>query len=194
MNSLDIGVPLLKGGQICSWLDLEQSDEYIQLNELYSIQDDKYLYSLESSTTIFAISVQSHRRVYQCWKSDIHKHPEVTPLPYFVEWWKSKGKSPDWMPVAASLKPIKGEISFNENGQPGAPPSYSTAWLNIQQAAIAQFFNPRHKRDEKSLEVIRWIEEQATKAGIQNPNNIASAIFTIIKPEDHAPKKKRVEP
>lgn len=194
MSYFNIGVPLLKGGQICSWLDLEQSDECIQLNELYSIQCDKYLFSLESSTSIFAISVQSHRRAYQCWKSDIHKHPDVTPLSYFLEWWKSKGKNPEWIHIAVGLDQIKGDASVNNGKQPETAPPYSTAWLNIQQAAIAQFFNPRRNPDAKRDEVIEWIKQQAEVAGLPESNNTATSIFTIIKLANHDPKKKRGEP
>lgn len=71
---------------------------------------------------------------------------------------------------------------------------YSTKWLEIQQAAIEEFFDPRPDVDAKSEVVIPWIEEQAIKVGITSPNRIAAAIFTIIKPEGHDPKKKRVAP
>ena len=70
--------------------------------------------------------------------------------------------------------------------------TYSTKWLEIQQAAIAQFFNPRRNPDAKKEEVISWINLQAVNAGLGESNNIASTIFTIIKPENHDPKKKRV--
>jgi hypothetical protein len=73
-------------------------------------------------------------------------------------------------------------------------PDYSTKWIEIQNAAINQFFNPRHELDAKREEVIAWIEAKAKDAKIQNPSSIASAIFTIIKPEDHDPKNKRVTP
>ena len=72
--------------------------------------------------------------------------------------------------------------------------SYSTKWLEIQQAAIAQFFNPRRNPDAKKNEVIGWINLQAVNVGLGESNNIASTIFTIIKPENHDPKKKRAEP
>jgi hypothetical protein len=85
-----------------------------------------------------------------------------------------------------SKKPI---ITLNENAA-----NYSTKWLNIQEAAIAQFFNPRRNPDAKKEAVIEWINLQAVSAGLGESNNTASTIFTIIKPENHDPKKKRVEP
>lgn len=72
--------------------------------------------------------------------------------------------------------------------------TYSTKWLEIQQAAITQFFNPRRNPDAKKEEVISWINSRAANSGLVESNNIASTIFTIIKPENHDPKKKRVEP
>jgi hypothetical protein len=77
--------------------------------------------------------------------------------------------------------------------EPVAQP-YSTRWLTIQDAAIAQFFNPRRNPDSKSDEVIKWINAEAAKTGLKESQNIAEAIFTIIKPENHDPKKKRDEP
>ncbi len=67
---------------------------------------------------------------------------------------------------------------------------YSTPWLTIQNAAISKFFNPRPSQDAKSDEVLAWINEEA-KIGIGPSDNVAKAIFTIIKPLDHNPKIKR---
>lgn len=72
--------------------------------------------------------------------------------------------------------------------------SYSTPWLDLINAATKQFYSPRRNPDAKRDEVIEWIKEQAIKSGLPDSSNIASAIFTIIKPENHDPKKKRVEP
>ena len=72
--------------------------------------------------------------------------------------------------------------------------AYSTEWLGIQQAAISKFFNPRHAYDAKSDEIVEWINAEAKRAGLIKSDNISSAIFTIIKPKDHNPKVKRVQP
>lgn len=85
-------------------------------------------------------------------------------------------------------------LSLPETKQSETASTYSTAWLAIQQATIAQFFNPRRNPDAKKEEVIEWINTQAVSAGLGESNNIASTIFTIIKPDNHDPKKKRVEP
>lgn len=72
--------------------------------------------------------------------------------------------------------------------------NYSTPWLDLINAATKEFFNPRRNPDAKRDEVIEWLKQQAIKSGLPDSGNIASAIFTIIKPENHDPKKKRVEP
>jgi len=68
--------------------------------------------------------------------------------------------------------------------------SYSTPWLDIVNRAT-HFFNPRRKPDPKREEVVAWIKSEARKAGLLESNNIAVAIFTIIKPNYHHPREKR---
>lgn len=73
-------------------------------------------------------------------------------------------------------------------------PRYSTEWLEIQDRVIATFFNPRRNPDAKKGEIVEWIEAEAKKCKLQYSANIANTIFTIVKPHDHDPKKRRVEP
>lgn len=70
-------------------------------------------------------------------------------------------------------------------------PGYSTPLLAILNAAIAQFFEPRRNPDAKKPEVVEWVKNEMTAAGMDDSNRIAEAIFTIIKPENHAPRKRR---
>lgn len=74
-----------------------------------------------------------------------------------------------------------------------APPydGYSTQWLEVIQAAIAEFFTPRRNPDAKREEVVEWIKSYAASSGLADSENIAQAIFTIIKPTDHNPRKRR---
>lgn len=69
--------------------------------------------------------------------------------------------------------------------------TYSTNWLEIIDAAIAEFFSPRPSVDAKKEVVVEWINNQAIHAGLQESDRIAEAIFTIIKPSDHNPRRRR---
>lgn len=68
---------------------------------------------------------------------------------------------------------------------------YSTPHLVILNAAIAEFFERRRDRDAKREEVVDWIKSKMTASGMADSDNIAQAIFTIIKPVDHDPRKRR---
>jgi hypothetical protein len=119
---------------------------------------------------------------------------ETFPPSYYIEWALSKRYRPVWLDWAVerrlySPQQIAGNISQNEK-----KPPYSSPWLIIQQSAIEQFFKPRRNPDAKRDAVVEWIKQQAETAGLPDSNNIAAAIFTIIKPTNHDPKKKRIEP
>lgn len=70
-------------------------------------------------------------------------------------------------------------------------PGYSTPHLVILNAAIAEFFERRRDRDAKREEVVDWIKSKMTASGMADSDNIAQAIFTIIKRPGHDPKKRR---
>lgn len=109
-----------------------------------------------------------------------------------IQWALSKDMRPDWLDwaIERDLYPLKQEIE--KPCQTENPPPYSTSWLSIQQAAISEFFNPRRNPDAKRDEIVEWINKKAETAGLSESDNIANAIFTIIKPKNHDPKKKRV--
>lgn len=69
--------------------------------------------------------------------------------------------------------------------------AYSTPYIAIMNAAIAEFFAPRRNVDAAKPEVAAWVMKQMEISGITPSNNIAEAIFTIIKPFDHDPRKRR---
>ena len=114
----------------------------------------------------------------------------------YIEWALSKRFKPLWLDWAIEHKLYepKQEASQNKTGTITHATNYSTKWLKIQQAAILEFFSPRQEVDSKKDVVLSWIESKAIKAGIKNPTNVAKAIFTIIKPEDHSPKIRRAGP
>jgi len=70
-------------------------------------------------------------------------------------------------------------------------PSYTTQYLQVMYEAIAKFFEPRREVDAKREEVETWIATRLEAAGTEGSKRIASAMFTIIKPSDHNPRKRR---
>lgn len=80
----------------------------------------------------------------------------------------------------------------NPNPAKSNEPEYTTEWLLIQQEAIKMFFNPRRNPDAKREEIVEWIKEAAKSRNLEASENIAAAIFTVIKPGNHNPRKKRV--
>ena len=114
----------------------------------------------------------------------------------YIDWALSKRFKPLWLDWAVEHKLYepKQEASQNKTGTITPATTYSTKWLEIQQAAIQEFFNPRWAVDAKKSEVLSWIKSEAKNAGIKTPTNVATVMFTIIKPEDHSPKIRRAGP
>ena len=57
--------------------------------------------------------------------------------------------------------------------------------------AIKEFFSPRKNIDAKKEEVVEWIVNNGKSLNPPVSVNIAEAIFTIIRPIDHNPRKRR---
>ncbi len=57
--------------------------------------------------------------------------------------------------------------------------------------AIKEFFSPRKSIDAKKEEVVEWIVNNGKTLSPPVSVNIAEAIFTIIRPIDHNPRKRR---
>ena len=118
-----------------------------------------------------------------------------TPRAY-IDWALSKQFKPLWLDWAIEHKLYEPnqEVSQNKTGTVTLTTTYSTKWLEIQQAAILEFFSPRREVDAKKDEVVSWIELKAEEAGIKDPTNVATVMFTIIKPKNHSPKIRRAGP
>ena len=114
----------------------------------------------------------------------------------FIDWALSKRIRPPWLDwaIQKNLYTPEQEASQNKTGTVTLTTTYSTKWLEIQQAAILEFFSPRREVDAMKEVVVPWIVSKAEKAGIRNPTNVATVMFTIIKPEDHNPKIRRAGP
>ncbi|WP_372796880.1 hypothetical protein [Litorivivens sp.] len=80
----------------------------------------------------------------------------------------------------------------------GASPSllgcaeYSTPILELMQAVVEKFFHPRPSVDPKKDAVVSWIIERMKNDELDPSINLAEAIFTIIKPPDHNPRRRKV--
>ncbi len=68
---------------------------------------------------------------------------------------------------------------------------YSTDKMDIMYEAIEEFFSNRQQADAKKDAVVEWIIERAKSKKVDISQNIAEAMFTIIKPVDHNPKSRR---
>ena len=190
LRLLGTGIPLLNGDVVGGFMASEKGEP--SFYDIYP--EDAYDGFLEDAMDSFIPFVLRYSNLLQYWNSG--KHPDCTPPLYFIEWALSKDFRPEWLDHAIELglykpkqKTIANKIAPTDNAE-----RYSTKWLEIQQATIAHFFNPRRNPDAKKEEVIEWINTQAANAGLGKSNNIASTIFTIIKPENHDPKNERVEP
>lgn len=72
--------------------------------------------------------------------------------------------------------------------------NYTTDLMILLNQAANQFFSPRKVQDAKQGEVSEWIRNKGKELKINISENVADAMFTIIKPHDHNPKIRRVEP
>jgi hypothetical protein len=69
--------------------------------------------------------------------------------------------------------------------------TYRTSWLDILDDAKQNLFPDDRQLDPKKESVVEWINNHAKSKGITPSDNVAKAIFTIIKPNDHDPKKRK---
>ncbi len=69
---------------------------------------------------------------------------------------------------------------------------YSTVLMDILKLAVNEFFNPRKIVDPKKEEVTEWIKSKGMELGVNVSSHVAKSIFTLIKPNDHNPKIKKV--
>ncbi len=191
LEFIKFGIPLLNGDIIGGQ---ENRDFKIRHSDVIRNEDYDYLrFIIQVEQNRFRPFVYQYDRLLQYWNSG---NDSATASPTkFVEWSLSKNFRPAWLDNAIDF----GLYTLEQKSIAKIPnvnnfSTYSTKWLEIQQAAIDEFFNPRRNPDAKKEEVIAWINTQAVKSGLVESNNIAKTIFTIIKPENHDPKKKRIEP
>lgn len=113
---------------------------------------------------------------------------------------------PDWEPSVEEINGGSGSVTENKKGQddglqavqngPQAQCAtsndfYTTPLLDLQKAAILEFYSQQRVVDPKKEEVTKWLSSEAKKLELGLSDNVAEAMFTIIKPKDHNPKKRR---
>ena len=102
----------------------------------------------------------------------------------------------DWHPERAIISREERDRFERKHGiRPGGGvvpvPEYTTDYMDIMHQAVAAFFEPRHRHDPTKESVTAWIAERMADAGLEVSNKLCGAMFTIIKPSDHNPKKDR---
>ena len=90
------------------------------------------------------------------------------------------------------LQPLIDKAIKSKQQSKGSSESFTITKLHeLQINALQNFFSPRHSVDAKKNEVVEWILEEGKNFTPPVSNNVAEAIFTIIKPTDHNPRKRR---
>lgn len=129
----------------------------------------------------------AYERLWDIWRSGwrIDLHPNEFNHPsYYIKWAQGKNIHIPWLKLAYENGFIAGTDGRKQV-------DYDTPLLSILNSAIIEFFEPRRERDPKKEEVVERIKMMMIAAGLPESTNTAEAIFTIIKPVDHDPKKRR---
>ena len=128
---------------------------------------------------IDAISISPH--IYLLLKIFGHKsQPRI--IGGFVKYLKSEYSKENIQQKSYSNLPFSNLCITEEN---------QTSWLKILNEALLEHFPEDRLIDPKKATVVEWILKRAKEEGITESENIANAIFTIIKPLNHNPKKKK---
>ena len=120
---------------------------------------------------------------------DFFKSKEIEP-PICLPDWKGSG-----YPVAENKEGQDDGLQAVQNGSQAQTATsndfYTTPLLDLQKAVIEKFYSQPRVVDPKKETVLLEIFDTAKKLGIDLSDNVAEAMFTIIKPKDHNPKKRR---
>lgn len=129
-------------------------------------------------------------RLWSIWKSG--QHENYNPPKYYIEWALSKNIKINWLDYAK--KQGLYNSSETKSSPSSSPPAYETDLLKLLNLAVLEFFSPRRVSDAKKEEVTQWLKDKGDELSIVVSDNVADSIFTIIKPKNHNPKIKRVQP
>jgi len=176
------------------------------LNYLAGVKKMSFKNNMQGSLEIWTLSKENYSddvdgditkgfqneigRLWEIWTSGDHQNPN--PPSYYIEWALSKNIKIHWLEYAIEKGLYKS--SENKSSASTIEPSYETELLKLLNLAVSQFFNPRKPLDAKQEEVTQWLKNKGQELDVYVSDNVAEAIFTIIKPKDHNPKIKRVQP
>lgn len=107
--------------------------------------------------------------------------------------WRERYKELEKKYIAHLEKTVseKNQISQSKQ-QPAETYTFDiTSLLELTIKANVQFFSPRKSIDAKKGEVVEWIKAEGKKLNLEVSDNVTASMFTIIKPTNHNPKKKR---
>ena len=171
-----------QGWCIIAGLDYRVLDKGEKLEALFAPSDD---------ITDFLFSSDEVDRLRDFWLNADMGETVQTPK-FIIDWALSKRFKPKWLEWAIQenlYQPKEALIAASSD-----VPSYETDLLKILNLAVLEFFNPRKIIDAKKEEVTQWLKDKGKELNIVVSDNVAESIFTIIKPKNHNPKIKRVQP
>jgi hypothetical protein len=116
------------------------------------------------------------------------EYPPVASPQYWIQCALAKKITIPWLDFAIESSFYKSETESMKVER--SPDIYRTDLLNILNQAANEFFNPRKNLDAKKEEVTEWIINKGKENKVNVSSNVADAMFTIIKPKDHNPKKR----
>ena len=128
--------------------------------------------------------------MWSFWKSGHHEN--FNPPKYYIEWALGKNIKIHWLDYAKKQGLYLS--SETKSSASVSPPAYETDLLKLLNLAVLEFFSPRRLSDAKKEEVTQWLKDKGNELSIVVSDNVADSIFTIIKPKNHNPKIKRVQP
>lgn len=117
-----------------------------------------------------------------------YEYPPVASPQYWIDCALAKKITIPWLDFAIESGFYKSETKSMQVDR--SPDIYRTDLLDILNQAANEFFNPRKNLDAKKEEVTQWIIEKGKENKVNVSSNVADAMFTIIRPRDHNPKKR----
>lgn len=176
--TLRFGVSLINGDEITINYPTSDDDEVSDFDVLDN--EMRYFY-YEEARDRFRPFANKFKRYLDYWQSG--KHPDFTPLGYFVEWARSKGIAPSWDAVAVDLGLVAAVVTKQSTFP--IPATTDRAHVSDKLAILNQAAqkwwsnaNPNDKTTHvKNEDVIAWLIARGYS------QTLASSAASIIRPE-----------